>query len=175
MSTNVRRLVIGIDWGIHSSKWWYSATLSGGKTLQPSRIPGVIDSTIYRGGANLVVARERGRTGEYLTDRRLKRLLLGDPQGASYWDAVRDGIGISLGKASTLTIACLLGDVEQQLKAEGLELAARTEIAIRFSLPNWIGDDAEHRAARLRMYQTSVVSAALIDSIGWGGPTETRR
>src|SRR6266436_3938392 len=103
----------------------------------------------------LVITRERGRIREDLSDPRLKRLLLGDPQGASYWDAVREGIGISLGEAATLTIGCMLGDVYQQLSSEGLELTPRTEIAVRFSLPNWIGDDSEHKVARRRMYQTT--------------------
>ena len=98
---------------------------------------------------------------------RLKRLLLKDPQGASYWDAIRDGIGISLGEAALLTLGCLLGGVASHVATENLELTPSTEVHLRFSLPNWIGSDPEHAAARKRMYQTTVICAGLIRLLGW--------
>lgn len=38
---------------------------------------------------------------------------------------------------------------------------------LRFSLPNWIGSDSEHAAARKRMCQTAVICAGLIVLLGW--------
>ena len=164
---SVRRLWMGIDWGTHSSKWWYTVETGSGKIIQPSKLPGVVDSTIYRLGDDLIVGRERARIRRDLADPRLKRLLLKDPQGASYWDASREGIGISLGEAATLTVGCILGDVAAYLADESLELTPSTEINLRFSLPNWIDVDSEHVAARKRMYQTTVVCVGLIKSLGW--------
>jgi len=168
MSANVRRLCVGIDWGTHSSKWWYVAQTSTGKRIEPSQLPSVIDSTIYRTASNLTIHRERARKRPEVADARLKRLLLKDPQGASYWEATREGIGISLGEAATLTIGCMFGDMFQSLKEATLRIDSTAEIEVRFSLPNWIGNDSEHAAARRRMYQTSVVSVALVKSLGQG-------
>jgi len=93
--------------------------------------------------------RERTRTQSEVQDARLKRLLLKDPQGASYWDALRDGIRVSLGEASALSLSTLLGDAAEHLANSQLELAGDCHIELRFSLPNWIGDDLEHRTALL--------------------------
>lgn len=171
METDVRQLWAGIDWGTHSSKWWYSADTGGRRELEPVRLPGVIDSTIYRQGESLIIARERARTRSLsdLEDARLKRLLLTDPQGASFWDASREGIGISLGEAATLTIACLLGDMFRFSRDQGLSISSATQVNLRFSLPNWIGMDSGHLAARRRMFQASAVSVGLIKRLGWEG------
>src|SRR5258707_15533307 len=136
MASSIRRLWVGIDWGVHSSKWWYSAKIAGGKHVEPQKLPSVVDSTIYRLGDNLLIGRERARIEKDIADARLKRLLLKDPQGASYWDATREGIGISLGDAATLTIACMLGELFTYLADKDLTLSASTEINLRFSLPN---------------------------------------
>jgi len=167
MAASIRRLWVGVDWGTHSSKWWYTAEIASGKQIQPKALPSVVDSTIYRSGDDLQVGRERARIKRDLADARLKRLLLKDPQGASYWDAIRDGIGISLGEAALLTRGYLLGDVASHVAAENLELAPSTEVHARFSLPNWIDSDSEHVAARKRMYQTTVICAGLIRLLGW--------
>ena len=167
MAASVRRLWVGVDWGTHSSKWWYTAEAASGKQVQPNALPSVVDSTIYRSGDDLLVGRERARIKRDLADARLKRLLLKDPQGASYWDAIREGIGISLGDAALLTLGCMLGDVASHVAAENLELTPSTEVQLRFSLPNWIGSDSEHAAARKRIYQTTVICAGLIELVGW--------
>jgi len=65
------------------------------------RTPGaVVDSTIYRTGQTLRLVRERTVLDSEVQDSRVKRFLLQDPQGASFWDAPREGIGISLGAVS---------------------------------------------------------------------------
>jgi hypothetical protein len=156
-----------MDWGTHSSKWWYTVQLNGGRHAGPPELPRVIDSTIYRSGDDLLVGHERARITRDVADTRLKRLLLKDPQGASYWEAVREGIGVSLGEAAVLTIGCMLGDVAKYLREQDLDVASAMQIHLRFSLPNWIGEDAEHSVARKRMYQTTVVCAGLVKMLGW--------
>ncbi|MGB9237029.1 MAG: hypothetical protein WCC04_21685 [Terriglobales bacterium] len=95
--------------------------------------------------------------------------MLKDPQGASYWDASREGIRVSLGEAAVFSLSTLLGDAAEHLKNSGLELAEDCQIEIRFSLPNWIGDDLEHRTAHRRMFQTAVVVTGLLGNLGFAG------
>jgi hypothetical protein len=101
LASIVRKLWVGLDWGTHSSKWWYNFENADGVVGQSSRAEAVVDSTIHRSGDRLRMLRERTRTQSEVQDARLKRLLLKDPQGASYWEAVRDGIRVSLGEAVT--------------------------------------------------------------------------
>lgn len=162
----VKELTVGLDWGTHSSKWWYT-TSRGGAFRQPSALPRVIDSTVYRKGDSLEVHRERTSVQADIQDLRLKRMLLADPMGADYWGAVRQGIGISLGEAATLVIACLLSDMHANLVAEGNELTDSTTVNLRYSLPNWTEADAEHNVARKRMFETAAVVSCLLGQRGW--------
>jgi len=80
---DIRQLWVGIDWGTHSSKWWFTAETTKGKQLHPGRLPSVIDSTVYRVGDALVINRERARVRRDVADARLKRLLLKDGSWAA--------------------------------------------------------------------------------------------
>lgn len=161
----VAKLTIGIDWGTHSSKWWY--TLDGNSPRRaPNSVPRAIDSTVHRQGDTLVIQRERVPVRSDVQDSRLKRLLLVDPMGADYWGAVRQGIGISLGEAATLVIACMLSDAYASLSQTGANLD-RVAIQINYSLPNWTEADPAHNVARQRMFQTATVVSALVDKTGW--------
>lgn len=169
MTGTVQKIWIGLDWGTHSSKWWYTAEDTTGAQVQSSRVEAVIESTIHRSGNRLKMLRERTRTQSEVQDARLKRLLLKDPQGASYWDALRDGIRVSLGEASALSLSTLLGDVAEHIANSQLELTQNCDIELRFSLPNWIGDDLEHRTAHKRMFQTAVAVTGLLGELGFAG------
>src|SRR5258708_2125237 len=142
MPKALEKIWIGLDWGTHSSKWWYEAEEEPGKLLPTTKAPAVIDSTIHRSGQKLSLIRERTRVKSDCQDSRLKRLLLSDPQGADYWDAVREGIGISLGDAATLSLGTLLGDVVRDLGSRNDAISPdKTTVEIRYSLPNWISPD----------------------------------
>ena len=159
------KLTIAIDWGTHSSKWWY--TLEGkSRKKAPTPVPRVIDSTVHRQGEALLVNRERTLVRSDVQDSRLKRLLLVDPMGADYWEAVRQGIGVSLGEAATLVIACMLSDVFSNFLQTGENLDDLA-VHIHYSLPNWTEADPQHNVARQRMYQTATVVSALIGESGW--------
>jgi hypothetical protein len=127
----------------------------------------VVDSTIQRTGGRLKVSREGARQVSDIQDARLKRLLLKDPQGASYWDAIREGIGISLGDASGFVLSVLLADVLDHTHKTGLLITDQTSIILRYSLPNWIGPDPEHNAARRRMFQPAAVVSCLLANGGF--------
>ncbi len=132
------------------------------------RTPGaVVDSTIYRTGQTLRLVRERTVLDSEIQDSRVKRFLLQDPQGASFWDAPREGIGISLGDAATLSLAVLLGDAVSRLEKQDLRIDQGTKVSIVYSLPNWISSDARHAAARRRMFQTTVVLAGVLARVGF--------
>jgi hypothetical protein len=166
LTKRLKEVWIGLDWGTHSSKWWFAATGDMGHIVP--RTPGaVVDSTIYRTGQTLKLVRERTVSDSEIQDSRVKRFLLQDPQGASFWDAPREGIGISLGDAATLTLAVLLGDAVSRLKKQELEIDRETKVSIVYSLPNWIESDTKHQAARRRMFQTTVVLASLVASSGF--------
>lgn len=167
----IEELTVGLDWGTHSSKWWYT-TSRRGAFRQPRTLPRVIDSTVYRKGESLMVHRERTPVKADIQDIRLKRMLLADPMGADYWGAVRQGIGISLGEAATLVIACLLSDMYANLVADGNELTESTKVNLRYSLPNWTEADAEHNVARQRMFETAVVVSSLLNQRGWNALPE---
>jgi hypothetical protein len=165
MPALIKQLWIGLDWGTHSSKWWYSVETVAGEYEQAHRSGAVIDSTVHRTGDGLAMVRERTPLRSEIQDPRLKRLLLNDPQGASYWEAMREGIRISLGEAAALTLALLLGEA-----IEGIRTNFRTDTNLRlhlcFSLPNWINSDPRHEAARRRMFETTIVLAGLVQDQG---------
>lgn len=167
---NARTLFVGIDWGTHSSKWWYSVEVEEqqqGVMMQPRSLARVVDSTIRRKGDSLLIHRERAQTECDVQDSRLKRLLLADPMGADFWKAVREGIRVSSGEAAVLVISCMLSDVYASLANENIQLSQSTQIELRYSLPNWTQDDDEHNAARKRMFQTTLVATALLKQKGW--------
>ncbi len=59
MGQPLRKLWIGLDWGTHSSKWWYTAEGEAGNPIEGASIYPVIDSTVYRTGDRLKLVRER--------------------------------------------------------------------------------------------------------------------
>jgi len=169
MARSLAKLWIGLDWGTHSSKWWYTAEDENGTLIDLAKADSVVDSSVYRRGDSVFLVHEGGLAEKEVADRRLKRLLLKDPQGASYWDAAREGIRMSLGEAAALSLAALLGDVAANLEANGLLLTEKTVTELRYSLPNWIAADVEHRTARRRMFQTTLVVSAMLEQVGLRG------
>ena len=167
MAKPLKEVCIGLDWGTHSSKWWFAAIEDSGRLLSPKTPGAVLDSTIYRTGETLKLVRERTVSDSEIQDPRVKRFLLQDPQGASFWDAPREGIGISLGDAATLSLSVLLGDAVSRLKKQELQIGRETKVSIVYSLPNWIGSDPKHQAARRRMFQTTVVLAGVLGRLGF--------
>jgi hypothetical protein len=163
----LKQVCIGLDWGTHSSKWWFDAIDDSGRQVLPKNPGGVVDSTIYRTGNALRLMRERTVSDSEIQDPRVKRFLLQDPQGASFWDAPREGIGISLGDAATLSLSVLLGDAISRVRKQELEIGRETKVSIVYSLPNWIGLDSTHQAARRRMFETTVVLAGLLGRRGF--------
>jgi hypothetical protein len=167
MPEALKRVWIGLDWGTHSSKWWYEAEEEGGKLLPAIKAPAVIDSTIHRSGQKLSLARERELLKSECQDARLKRRLLDDPLGADYWGAIREGIGISLGEAATLSLGVLLGDVVRDIGSKNYAiLSGKTAIEIRYSLPNWISEEPSHQASRKRMFETAAILSLLVADRG---------
>ena len=167
MPKALSRISIGLDWGTHSSKWWYEAEEEIGKLLPATKAPAVIDSTIHRSGAKLSLGREREIRKSECADSRLKRRLLDDPLGADYWGAIREGIGISLGEAATLSLGVLLGDVACDLRSRDYAIVpGETAVEIRYSLPNWIGEQPAHHASRKRMFQTAALLSVLVAERG---------
>jgi hypothetical protein len=72
MRQELQRIWIGLDWGTHSSKWWYSARTSDGALVESNKMEPVIDSTIYRAGGTLQISREGTRQVSNIQDARLK-------------------------------------------------------------------------------------------------------
>lgn len=165
MPESIRRLWIGLDWGTHSSKWWYSVETAAGGHEQTQRPGPVIDSTLHRIGDHLAMQRERTPIRSDIQDARLKRLLLNDPQGASYWDAIREGIHISLGEAATLGLALLLGEAIENAQTR-FRIDRDVHLHLCFSLPNWINSEPKHAAARRRMFETTIMVAGLLNDHG---------
>lgn len=158
----VREIWIGLDWGTHSSKWWYTVCVEDGR-LQHVRNPGpVVNSTVYRDDDRLFLTCDREGVHRLTADPRLKRRLIEDPLGADYWEARRAGIGVSLGSAACLSLSVLLGAVAGSLRQNSLQLHESCPIHLCFSLPNWVGEDPAEQAARRRMFETTVVVCALV-------------
>jgi hypothetical protein len=163
MPKALERIWIGLDWGTHSSKWWYEAAEEPGKLLPPTKAQAVIDSTIHRSGQKLSLVKEREIPKSECQDPRLKRRLLDDPLGADYWGAIREGIGISLGEAATLSLGVLLGDVVRDLASRDYVIVPdKTAVEIRYSLPNWISSEPTHQASRKRMFQTATILSLMV-------------
>src|SRR5260370_37057139 len=163
MTKSLEKVWIGLDWGTHSSKWWYTAEEKPGKFFESTKTETVIDSTIHKTGRKLRLEREKSRVKSDCQDARLKRFLLNDPQGANYWEAAREGIEISLAEAASLSLAVLLGDVIASLAERNYSIVqGKTNVEIRFSLPNWISADATHQIARKRMFQTAAIVSLMI-------------
>ena len=166
---SLSRLWIGVDWGTHSSKWWFTAQDSRGQISDVGRANPVVDSTLHRVGSSLMLAYEGTRLQSDCSVARLKRHLIENPLGPDYWEAAWRGTGLSLGDAATLCLATLLGDVATRLEEQKLGVDAETRVSVRFSLPNWISNDLGEQVARQNMFQTTAVVMALLASDGWAG------
>src|ERR1017187_2287977 len=110
MEDCIKTIWVGLDWGTHSFKWWYNAEGSNGESITPAKVPGVVDSTVYRDGTAIKLVRERTVVShDAVTCRRLKRRLIDDAMGADYWEAKREDTGMSLGDATVFSLCVLLG------------------------------------------------------------------
>lgn len=164
----VKKLWVGIDWGTHSSKWWYTAEDTSENVFEPRNVDAVIDSTLHRHGQNLLLVREKTLTTRDLSIPRLKRCLIEYPLGPNFWEAIwEDSTGVSLGEASALSLAVILRDVFDSVQANGLEVVpGQTEIRICFSLPNWVGQETGELKARCQMFQACAAVVALLQDGG---------
>ncbi len=164
----IKAIWVGIDWGTHSSKWWYTAEHETGAVFGPLRVGPVIDSTIHRRGERLVLVRERTVIASDLRIPRIKRCLIEYPLGPSFWDASwEESTGLSLGESSALSLAVILGDAAENMKANGLQIAlGQTEVRLCFALPNWVGQEQRELKARRQMFQACAVVGALIENEG---------
>ena len=164
----IKTFWVGVDWGTHSSKWWYTAEDESGEAFEPRRVGSVIDSTIHRRGESVVLVRERTATSGGLAIPRIKRCLIEYPLGPNFWEAKwEESTGLSLGEASALSLAVILGDAAENARTNGLQIIpGQTQIRTRFSLPNWVGEEQREVKARRQMFQACAVVAALIENEG---------
>jgi len=78
VADQIKTIWIGLDWGTHSSKWWYTAENLDEHSFGPSAVPAVVDSTVSGrhhlkagAGANSRPGKRRCRTPpEETPDRR---------------------------------------------------------------------------------------------------------
>lgn len=166
----IKTVWVGIDWGTHSSKWWYTCEDENGGLTEPRRVGPVIDSTLHRRGGNVMLVRERTAIESDFPTSRIKRCLIEYPLGPSFWEAKwEDSTGLSLGEAATVSLAVILRDALDNMQSNGLEVASgRTNVRLCFSLPNWVGEEQKEVKARRQIFQACAVVAGLLEDGGLG-------
>ncbi len=143
---------LGVDWGTNSSKWF----LNPG----PRSLAGRIHlSRIERRDNRLTFAPDTIDPQCSVLATSLKRRLIEDPLGQSFWDGVRYDTGTSLGVAIVLSLVALLNDATKEASNRGFGGLNSEPIEIGFALPNWFNaDDEASRLPFSNLHQAVMVS-----------------
>ena len=122
----------GIDWGTNSSKW---VCRLGDRSLF-----GKIHSStlICRENALIFPDSEDVPDVDGARIDSLKRVLIMDPLGQSFWDANRQDTHSSLGDAVCFSFCSLICAIILELKNQAVSFSQEMDINIGFSCPNWL-------------------------------------
>jgi hypothetical protein len=148
-------VVLGIDWGTHSSKW---ACYQSSRRIYHRKLP-LYSSDLNSSDGKMMFGQELIRDDDGV--RGLKSVLINDPLGSSFWKTERLDINVSLGEAVSFSITCLLADAltELSLQSKGAQIC--------FSFPNWLVDNSRKtQAAAANFREAAAVAIAVVAENG---------
>lgn len=150
------KIWLGVDWGTHSSKWVCcinktDTTVAG--EIRSSTLVRVADSLIFSPSGNIPEPDERIIA--------LKKIIIQDPRGQSFWKADREDTHSSLGEAVSFSFCALLCDIIHEVSEKRkVDFWTDLDIEVGFSLPNWIREESEEQdkksAAALKHFHQAV-------------------
>jgi len=153
-----RKVCLGIDWGTHSSKW--SCHIDN---VDEGLVGKIHHSTLVRIGDDLIFSPGENVSETHERIDSLKRIIINDPLGQSFWDADRLDTGTSLGEAVSFSICSLLCDAVIELRdKQNICFPTDTEMEIGFSLPNWLRDQDKKSEVALDHFRHAVYASCFI-------------
>lgn len=152
------KIWLGVDWGTHSSKWACYVTESDAPLFQLHS--DMHRSTLARIGEDLIFSNVDIPKVDVIIDA-LKRKIIQDPLGQSFWDADREDTRTSLGEAVSFSFCALLSDIVRATIEKGKLYFFTPDLALEigFSHPNWLKEhDKESETAFKHFSQAVSVS-----------------
>ncbi len=157
--------LLGVDWGTHSSKWFWKVEEADGSSTDGKFKILRSDVPLEDGALGMFVdAPPKGSTFKS----NLKRRIIQQPD-APFWNGPLKDIGMTTGELVAYSLWRLARDAYQNFVAEVGSAPPRVDI--RFSLPNWV-DGRESAQARACYEQAARIACSLFRLGDFGGPLQ---